>query len=873
MKRITLLTLTLLWAVCTFAQNVLVTPPATATTETWYRAGGNFYVNTSSGFTDATGNIPTVNVIIDGSDIYIQRLAYWFKDAWIKGTISGTKATFANGQFIGEDEYGPEYICGSNDGEILSESIEFDYDATKGTLTAVTRYIVESGTVTELSTYCYWNKPTFSKTEPESQLVKLPEGVTADEYAVSYTNTDDEKAYGYVNVGFDGSDVYIQGLCSYLPEAWLKGTLEGTKVTFAGGQFLGTFGSTYDFYLQDDDVVCSYDATTNTFALEGSVCTYTGTKTIDNYKNPVIKKVVEKAGTPSNPTIYNIEDNGYGDIVYFVIPTVDTDGNPMASQKLSFQFFYDIEKKENPLTFTPDDYKYLEGNMSVIPYGFTDDYDFYNGSIYLNMEHSKWNRIGIQSIYTGGGEEHKSEVVWYVIKPYGGVSIDFNAMDVICSKDGDNAGDIIENVTIKNGGVTLTISPMAVGATPNRFWSTSKGPQLRVYSGTLTFEVPADKVITEIVFNAGKWNNKNSADTGSFAENTWTGEASKVVVTIAGNTQINSIDILTTEYVPMPVEAPDNLETATYIFDAKAVEAGYEDKGPEAYTDFIKVGFDGNDAYIQGLSSDEPELWVKATKNEAGQYVISANQYMGTLDYYGYEFDYFFTAVDAEGNMIDVVFDYDAEAGKFSTAQTLVLNGASAKLEPYMTFTDVTITKFVAVAATPADPTIEAVGFTTYGYPYADFDIPATGTNNEILDTGKLFYTVWVEKNGEQNVYTFAADPYYRDFDADMTEIPYTYDGYDFYKGGGRVYFEEEEAEFKSWTKIGIQSIYYGGGECHKSNIVWAVNSEADPATAIAAVRGEKHNANIYDLSGRKVVNGKLQSGIYIVDGKKMLVK
>ena len=51
------------------------------------------------------------------------------------------------------------------------------------------------------------------------------------------------------------------------------------------------------------------------------------------------------------------------------------------------------------------------------------------------------------------------------------------------------------------------------------------------------------------------------------------------------------------------------------------------------------------------------------------------------------------------------------------------------------------------------------------------------------------------------------------------------------------------------------------------------MNSEADPATAIAAVRGEKHNANIYDLSGRKVVNGKLQSGIYIVDGKKVLVK
>ena len=99
----------------------LVTPPSTATSETWYTVGGLFYLSSSSssGFDNATADMKTVNVIIDGADIYIQGLAYWFKEGWIKGTISGKTATFASNQCVGEDAYGPDYISGSDDGSTM----------------------------------------------------------------------------------------------------------------------------------------------------------------------------------------------------------------------------------------------------------------------------------------------------------------------------------------------------------------------------------------------------------------------------------------------------------------------------------------------------------------------------------------------------------------------------------------------------------------------------------------------------------------------------------------------------------------------------------------------------------------------------------
>ena len=875
MKRFTLLSiLVALFSVTTFAQ---VTPPTTAAVETWYTSDGKFYMNGPYGTQDFTSAVPTINVAIDGADIYIQGLAYYFPEGWIKGTISGSTASFANAQLVGEDQYGPEYICGTNDAETMVEDIVFSYDAEEGTLTSSTIYITENSSTTALSPYSYWIKPTFSKTQPESMKTMLPpEGTTIEEWAIVYTNNMDAAASGALNIGFDGNDVYVQGFCSHLPKAWIKGKLDGTTITFPGRQYFGFYQdspySGYDMFLQEEDVVFTYDAEANKMtAVTQEITIYTASLLKgDIYKNAVITKVVDKAATPATPNISQIYDSTDGPVILFTIPTLDVDGDAMASSKLSYQFLKDVEQEISPVTFDPADYQSLTEAMDVLPYGFTDNDLIYSTYIYLKQsDYSTWNKIGLQTIYAGGGEENKSEIYWLTIKEYQRATFDFNAMtDEPCSSNIGQDGDITEDRTFTANGVTLTVSPSSAN-TANRFWSTNNGPQLRVYGGTLTFEAPVGKVIKKMVFNNGKWNDGNSADTGSFEGNVWTGEAQKVVVTIAGNTQLNSIEVFPADYVPTAVEAPEDLVTETYIFKANSEKPYYD---PSELTLWVKVGFEGDDAYIQGLAADinenADELWVKATKNEAGQYVIPANQFMGSVAFWMSDNDYYFTATDAEGKMVDAVLDFDAEKSQFSTSQTLVLNAMLTEVYPYQTFTDVTITKFEEVAATPADPTITKIDFDEWSHSIT-CDIPTVDINGETLNPKKLFYTVWIEKDGKQTPYTFAAEMYWN-FDEDMSEVPYNIN-YNSWDGSHGIYFNDDPSIFETWEKVGIQSIYYGADECKKSYIDWIENPTC--TVGINNITDDKKSgkAVIYNLAGQRI--DVPRKGLNIINGKKVMIK
>lgn len=855
------------------AANELVTPPASATVETWHTTDGVLFVNTPSGPVEYR---PDIQVAIDGSDIYLQGLAYWFPEGWVKGTISETTATFATGQFVGEDEYGPEYICGTNDAETLTD-IVFDYDATEATLKAVTIYILENSEADVISPYCYWAQPTFGKEGSSGpQPVVAPEGLETDEWAISAMDNFGDPVSGYVNIGFDGNDCYMQGFCHYLPETWLKGTLEGDKITFPGNQYFGPYDADYythyEFYLRPEDVVFTYDAEAGKMTAEGEIYVREAVRNYkgDVYNDPVITKVIEKAATPATPSISQIYDGTQAPILMFTVPTVDTEGNALASSKLFFQFFKDVEQEISDVTFDPADYPNLTEAMTIFPYGFTCGEEItYNYMHLKQADYSTWNKIGMQVIYLGGGEENKSEIFWFDIKPYEKATFDFNAMtDEPCSSNDDNSGDINEDRVITANGITLTISPKTEEATtPNRFWSTNNGPQLRVYSGTLTFEAPVGKVIQKMVFNNGRWNNGNSADSGAFEGNVWTGEAKKVVVTIAGNTQINSIEVYPTDYIPTAVEAPEGLVTDTYIFQARSEKPYYD---PADLTLWVKAGFDGDDVYIQGLASDynssTSELWVKATKNEAGQYVIPANQFMGSVAFWMSTIDCYFTAVDAQGNMVDAVLDYDAEKCQFTTDQPLVINASLTELSPQQTFTGVTITKFNEVAATPADPTMNSLTFDEWSH-YITFYIPQVGTEGETLNPQKLFYTIWIQGVNGVEPYVFSPDMYWG-FDGDTTELPWS-QYYSSWDNAHSIYFYDDAAVFEGWAKVGVQSIYYGADEVRKSAISWI---ETPFYTGIDNITtGQTTGKAIYNISGQRIAAPA--KGLNIINGQKVMIK
>ena len=177
-----------------------------------------------------------VYIARDGNDFYIQGLSFYFDQSWIKGTISGNTVTFENSQLVGGIDEASDYLVGGDSQGNMTESIVFNYDATAGELKSATAIIAESAVATSLeSVYAYWIYPVFTKEKPKGpEVVVAPEGLKTDEWSINAMTNFGDPVSGFVNIGFDGADVYLQGLCTYLPESWIKGSLDGNTITFLG---------------------------------------------------------------------------------------------------------------------------------------------------------------------------------------------------------------------------------------------------------------------------------------------------------------------------------------------------------------------------------------------------------------------------------------------------------------------------------------------------------------------------------------------------------------------------------------------------------------------------------------------------------------
>lgn len=663
----------------------------------------------------------------------------------------------------------------------------------------------------------YWVEgSTLTPAEPLAP-VALPEGLEVVAHVMTYDGGSTP-----VNVAVDGNDVYFQGMSYYVPDAWVKGTKEGDQVTFEAMQYMGEYGSYgSSFFFYNGKTVFTYDAEAGTYSAEGQVFGVLADRYYDgNYTNPVIAPIVEKAVMPADPEITNVANGNYGWYMNFNVPLMDVNGDGLVASKLAYRLYVDVERQVSPLVFTPATHQNLTEDMSEFPYGFTENYDFYDTQIYFNDLFSEdWNRIGIQSVYYGGDETNETEIQWYEIKPYKITTqtFNFNEMNVDTSSSTTTDGDILQPKDFTEGNVTLTISPRtSEDKANNRFWATTtNGPQLRVYSGTLTFTAASGYAITGIEFNAAKWNEGNTADWGAFDGSTWTGEAQTVVVSIAGNSQINSINV-TTELLGA-VTAPEGLAVEPYTF--KAFMKEYNQNGDienPNYSNIVRVGFDGDKAYIQGLSTDVPDLWVKAIKNKDGKYVIPSNQYMGDFTVSNYTFPYYWTAVDETGACVDAVLNFNPETSTFTTDQTLALNGAADSLAYYMLYNDVTISPFTEVAATPANPAITGFSVGNYG-PVVRMSIPTSDTEGNALLPEKLYYQFFTDVEGVVEPLVLDAANF-RYLEEDLSIIPYNYDdAYDIYRGS-TVYLNTSSDE---WNKIGIKSIYTGGGETKETEIQW----------------------------------------------------
>lgn len=145
------------------------------------------------------------------------------------------------------------------------------------------------------------------------------------------------------------------------------------------------------------------------------------------------------------------------------------------------------------------------------------------------------------------------------------------------SSSSSKAGDFTEATTCTVDGIKVTISKKASGSNENRIWTSS--PRLRMYSGTMTIEAPEGKNISNISFDKTKWAAKNKSDVGTLTDGKWKGDANKVVITIAANTQIKSLTVtlagtvITYKDVPSVKDLLTNYTSATTNLNLKLTNA------------------------------------------------------------------------------------------------------------------------------------------------------------------------------------------------------------------------------------------------------------------------------------------------------------
>ena len=274
----------------------------------------------------------------------------------------------------------------------------------------------------------------------DANTVTPPEGLETEPYLLTgaymgyYLDNGEwyegDPLLGIAQVGFDGDDIYVQGLCSYLPKAWVKGHREGDSYVFDNGQYFGPFafgGEIYPLYFMGcapgtEDVetfTLTLDEETGAFVAQqwyGICADDIEMNWYDLLGNVVLSPMVDEPAVPADPTVlyYEYYDDEELGMLMLEIPVIDVEGYPLMVDKLGYQIFCDYGDGPEPYIFWADIYGFDE-DQTVIPYSFNDDMNFLVGGqlVVVYFIGDGLQRIGVQSVYEGGGETNYSEIGWY----------------------------------------------------------------------------------------------------------------------------------------------------------------------------------------------------------------------------------------------------------------------------------------------------------------------------------------------------------------------------------------------------------------------------------------------------------------------------
>ena len=278
--------------------NGIITSPAEGVAKVYTRSGKAYkYANNAVSVIDQSGTTQIVEC--EDGTVYIKDIvASYATGAWVKGTKSGNTITVPTKQPINyNSQYGatlsPRWATGDGTAnpvaaDELADNFTFVVDEAANTIslqnTTATQFMAVlwdddnsyTGNGVYETVYTYSNDyvpPTTVTVTPPTDLE------TATWYANGHTYSSGSLSpyTNQVSVGFAEDKVYIKGMFTSFPNAWMMGTIEGTTVTFAGLQFQGVYGGTYDIYATGGDnsglkdYVMTYDALSGTLSSENAL--------------------------------------------------------------------------------------------------------------------------------------------------------------------------------------------------------------------------------------------------------------------------------------------------------------------------------------------------------------------------------------------------------------------------------------------------------------------------------------------------------------------------------------------------------------------------------------------------------------------------
>lgn len=454
---------------------VVVTEQPQGTLKLYVRKG-NVLDSDLSGVaeSDATGSVLKVVYGDDGESVWFCNLTFPTEDyseSWVRGeivdenTIEIREGQYTEYDYDDEEDYYTAFkltrITTNPDGEAGTRSgwmylpgeitFTFDSDSTL-TLQPGSDGSLAIGQIRETTDTFMVNRGYngkflgYGETNcvfvPLSQVAGAPVSPDASLHVDTVSMSNYYNTQGLVTgrkslLAIDGDDVYLGNFTdSYFTDGWIRGKKNGNKVVFPSKQYMGVashfaiyfMGATIEtdedgesYYALSDDITFTFDDQQKTLSSDGTMVLNAWTESVrvgESFMQPKFQYLNDEAAKPATPNLgrsyvaYN-ENLGYGQIAV-AVPCVDTEGNNLNVDKITFKFFID----GNEYTFTPEK-DYTSEVITDIPY----TYSCYAVKAYIPGYYRIYttapfeNYYAVQSYYHNGNTVTASDMAYYPSAP------------------------------------------------------------------------------------------------------------------------------------------------------------------------------------------------------------------------------------------------------------------------------------------------------------------------------------------------------------------------------------------------------------------------------------------------------------------------